>query len=173
MFEGDEHPFVISDLDTFVDVIGCAEGDKWLEKIEWDENDHFKVQLPTPKTMDFSDLRGWLVKDEGISKLYPRDSVVFCRPESNPDLIGNFDRVLVVRENDNGLFEITIREIAKYKDIVINLRSHARDPDQIRSFDLKPLRLGPGIKSMRIVGVVVASFALEPYRDPAPSPGWE
>lgn len=172
MFEEDEHSFITEDIENIVYVVGAAESGKWLEKINWDEEDQFKVEIPFKNVAQMGQVKGWLIRDIGIEKLYPHDSIVFCKTVTEISSIGNYDRVLVVRENQDGLLEITVREIAKYKDIIVNLRAHPVEPDPELSFDLKPPRLGPGIRSVHVIGVVVASFAFEPQRDPAPSPGW-
>lgn len=162
----DEHEFQPYDWGYNARVIGNVQAGQWVEAVAWEEPDQFSVKIPLPRNWpDNLKVEGFVVRGTSMDQLYPEGSVVFAigtianQIDPSPG-----DRVIVTREDRNGLFEVTIKEYVLDGSGRPWLWPKSTDPafqtplSLIGSSDSK-------IVQVTVTGIVVAAFALDrPYR---------
>lgn len=158
-----------------VPVIGEIQWGYWSEKIEWDQQDQFIVQIPTVSDWPAIEMAGFVVKDDSADNLYPEGSVVFAAvirgtiwPPSPPDLQSSAykagliapkhdDLVIVQRKDRERLVEHTIRQFYVNSEGETYLTSVASNP---KYTSWSPSR-AKAVSEPSIIGVIVASFRVD------------
>ena len=151
-----------ADDGMFVKVLGRAESGCWSEIAKFEPEDEFEVQLPGPKNwVDYS-IEGFVIADESMNRIYTKHSIVFVMSAGGPDEapVTPGDRVLVVRKNDHGLLETTVREFRVADDGKAWLWPISSHPLFQAPFSVDPTD-DDGIASVHIMGIVAAAFTLE------------
>lgn len=129
----------------------------WRAAIEWPEGDWQTFTGREDITADIEHRFGLKIVGDSMDEIYPDGSIVECvslfgRAEALPG-----KRVVVVRENDLGCFEATVKELVD-RDGELWLVPRSRNPAHVA------YRLNdeiPGIVETRITAVVVASYRPE------------
>jgi transcriptional regulator with XRE-family HTH domain len=158
-----------------VPVIGEIKWGYWSEKIEWDQQDQFIVQIPTVPDWPAIEMAGFVVKDDSADNLYPEGSVVFAAaipgtiwPPSPPDLQSSAykagliapkhdDLVIVQRKDRERLVEHTIRQFYVNSEDETYLTSVASNP---KYTSWSPSR-AKAVSEPSVIGVIVASFRID------------
>lgn len=130
----------------------------WREAFEWGEDDWLaftgRPDLSVPEQARF----GLRVHGESMNLLYPHGTIVECLAIGSAPTLSSGKRVVVVRENEAGEVEATVKEYVE-RDGETYLWPRSNHPD----FQ-QPWRIGdelPGITRMSIVAIVVASIRME------------
>jgi transcriptional regulator with XRE-family HTH domain len=158
-----------------VPVIGEIQWGYWSEKIEWDQQDQFIVQIPTVPDWPAVEMAGFVVKDDSADNLYPEGSVVFAAvipgtiwQPSPPDLQSSAykaglvapkhdDLVIIQRKDRERLVEHTIRQFYVSSEGETYLTSVASNP---KYTSWSPSR-AKAVSEPSIIGVIVASFRVD------------
>jgi transcriptional regulator with XRE-family HTH domain len=158
-----------------VPVVGEIHWGYWSDKIEWDQQDQFFIQIPTVPDWPAIEIAGFVVKDDSADNLYPQGSVVFAAvipgtvwPPSPPDLQSSAykpelitpnhdDLVIVQRKDRERLVEHTIRQFYVSSEGETYLTSVASNP---KYTSWSPSR-AKAVSEPRIIGVIVASFRVD------------
>ena len=107
----DDHPYVQSDLNMTVPVVGALQAGAFIEAATWAPEQQFTIQVPTPKNWPGYTAEGFVVKGTSMNRLFPEDSVVFAIPTiANQLEPSNGDKVIVQRKDKEGLVEVTLKE---------------------------------------------------------------
>ena len=166
----EEHPYSRSDWGKVVTVLGAIQWDHWSERIEWEQEDQFQVQIPTLPDWNSLEIFGFVVRDDSADQLYPKGSVVFASIEPIPGVSRLWDApfpatrfppehgdiVVVRRRRGDGLIELTVRQFYNNAQGDTYLTSVAADPRFV-SYQ----HLDENIEDPQIIGIVLASFRIE------------
>ena len=124
---GDPHPY--STYEQEVKVVGAVEAGQWEEAAQWPPDEHFRIELP-PDTR-FPDVRrfGLIVRGPSMNLLYPHDSIVICAKYIDLDEQPKHgQKVVVIRKDEHGLFEATVKEYVVDNDGDVWLRPKSDHP---------------------------------------------
>lgn len=161
----DAHQFSTSPHGSNAKVIGAVEANAWNENHQFDDSEIFEVLIPLPNDFIHTGLIGLVVRDNSCDPRYSKNSIVFITLISGYIRHGAY--VIVVRSDEKGLFETTLRETYINREGVVYLSLITDDPSistPLRVRDERH-RISDGydeIDANDIQGPVIASFVLEP-----------
>lgn len=94
-----------------VQVVGALAAGDWREALEWPHDDRYDVTAPLPPKYDSVPVQAFEVRGDSMNKMYPDGSIVYVAPiHSMPDSPRSGDIVAVMRRDDVGLIEATLKE---------------------------------------------------------------
>ena len=161
----ESHQFDTNPSGSDVKVIGLIKANEWRENHLFDDDEVFEVVIPLPSDFIHSGLEGFVVADKSCEPKYPENSVVFIMKNLGYVQHGRF--VVVVRSDEAGLCETTLRETYVNRDGVVYLSPVTDDPSISAALRVKDERhtISDGydeIDPLCIQGPVIASFIMEP-----------
>jgi transcriptional regulator with XRE-family HTH domain len=131
----------------------------WREALENPEDD-WEVFAGRPDVTASLDHRfGLRVTGDSMNEIYPDGTIIECVSTMGTAEIASGKRVVVLRENDLGKYEATVKELRIEPD-----GSHWLVPRSTNPAFQRPYRVGenePGILETRVIAVVVASYRPE------------
>lgn len=148
-----------------VAIVGAVQAGHWSEAVEWPHDDKYALLLPLPKAWKDIDFQGFLVRGSSMNRLYPEGSVVVAAPTIINQLDPfSGDKVVVQRQNESGLYEVTLKQLEITPDGIGWLWPRSTDPEH-----QTPLKFQGTIDLNRhddrpdtvITGIVFACFKLE------------
>lgn len=142
---------------TAVTVGGHVQAGDFREAVEWDEADRYLVDVPVPERFR-RQARALEVRGPSMRDLYREGSVVVWVPMLDARPPRDRDRVIVYREDVNGLIEATVKEL-RYEDGQEWLWPRSDHPAHQQP--INPREPGDGIERVEIVGLVVGSYQPE------------
>jgi transcriptional regulator with XRE-family HTH domain len=183
----EEHPYRSSDAGREVAVLAAIEWDHWSERVEWDEHDRFITRIPTLDAWSDLVIIGFVVRDDSVDLIYPKDSVVFAAilpngswkppsPYNTPDPWGldatwravtplHGDLVIVLRRSPGGLVELTAKKYYVAQDGGVHLTPLSENPKFafLAGPPNKPKYEPPTSypAGPEIIGIVVGSFTVD------------
>lgn len=161
----DAHQFSTNPHGSNAKVIGAIEANAWKENHQFDDSDIFEVTIPLPNDFIHTGLVGLVIRDDSCEPKYPKNSIVFIT--INSGYMQHDAYVVVVRSDENGFFEQTLRETYINRDGVVYLSPITDDPSISMPLRVRDKRhqISDGydeIDAGDIQGPVIASFVLEP-----------
>lgn len=158
--EEDEHRLAGEGWHPPTRVIGAVQAGQWVESVEWDEDQQFDVIMPFPRAWPEFPTYGFLVRGSSMNLLYPEGSVVVAVPtivsgiDPKPG-----DRVVVQRRDDQGLYEVTVKEFTRDSQGRVWLWPRSDDPEWQGPID--PRDGADKRAEILVTGIIVASLRLE------------
>ena len=159
------HEFTTRSSGDSVTVVGSIKANEWIETHLFDEEERFEVGIPLPKDFIHTGLQGFIVRDNSCEPRYPENSIVFINLSAG--YINHNSYVVVVRNDDRGLCETTLRMVYVNRDGVVYLSPVTDDPSISTTLRVKDPKhnITDGydeVDALCIQGFVIASFAMEP-----------
>ncbi len=154
--------FVISNvapLGPTLRVKGIVAAGVWREALELPEDDWASFTGRPDITANMEHRFGLRVEGDSMNEVYPHGTVVECVSVMGRAEIVSGKRVIVLRENDRGDFEATVKELLIEDD-----GTHWLIPRSTNPAFQSPIRMGqrePGIVETRIIALVVGSYRPE------------
>lgn len=171
-FDEADHPYKSADWGERVSVRGSLETGRWLSQLWWDEDQFFDLRIPTKEEWPKFDyhLTGWILSDESFNRVYAKGSIVIAlNLSADTDFHHRSgDKVIALRLRDDGARELTLRQYNVMSDGSRWLWPASNDPRFHEPFPLVQESVFDSSKEIvltSIIGVVVASYSLEP-QDP-------
>lgn len=94
-----------------VRVIGELAAGSFREAVEWTHDEQYDVAVMLPHKYDSTPLQGFVVRGDSMNLLYPDGSIVYVAPlHAFPEAPKNGQIVMVMRRDQNGLTEATLKE---------------------------------------------------------------
>lgn len=139
-------------------LVGQVQAGAWKEAIE--DTEARWVDTPLPAEFDDVDVQAFEVTGSSMNKVYPDGTVVYVASVQSYRAPESDDRVLVLRQNKDGLYEATLKELIIGEDGQKWLWPRSYDPQH-----QAPLEYIEGSDGdIQIRGVVVASLIVESNR---------
>lgn len=140
-------------------VKGAVAAGVWREAMEWPQEDwevfHGRADLTVPLEMRF----GLRVEGDSMNERYPHGTIVDCVSLQGGAELVSEKNVVVMRKNDRGECEATVKEYLVDADGVEWLVPRSYNPAFQRPIKLKEPE--PGIEEVRVIAVVVGSYRPE------------
>lgn len=156
----EEHQFRRPEWPGTTRVIGAVQAGKWIESIEWDQLEQFAILVPLPNNWPELETVGFEVRGSSMNLLYPEGSIVVVVPTISSGIHPRHgDRVIVQRQDERGLFEVTLKEYAIDAQGNAWLWPRSDDPDHWNP--IRPEGEAETGDEILITGIVVASFRVE------------
>lgn len=140
-------------------VVGAVQAGAWVEAVEWEADDQFRVMLPERRELEDLPLFGFLVRGQSMNEIFPDGSIVVAirSYEKYPPRDGDF--VVVERIRHDAMVEATIKEYQLDKAGSPWLWPRSDSPEH-----QSPINLASDdgeIAEIRIIGIVLASVRFE------------
>lgn len=139
-------------------VCGELAAGRWVEAIEWPEEDKYEVSVALPENLSSVPLQGFVVRGDSMDRRYPDGSIVYVAPiRSVPGAPKNGDDVMVMRFDSSGTVEGTLKEYCLDINNKAWLWPRSTSPEHQAPLEYEKKRRGI-IEEVRITGVVMAAL---------------
>ena len=142
-------------------LVGSVQAGAWKEAIE--DSEQRWVDTPLPAEFDNVDVQAFEVTGSSMNKIYPEGTVVYVASVHSYRAPEDEDRVLIIRRNEAGLYEATLKEYIVGEDGQKWLWPRSYDPQH--QAPLEYIKGSDG-EDITIKGIVVASLIVEAKRKP-------
>lgn len=130
----------------------------WREAFEWPEGEWLSFSGRADLDLDPQHRFGLRVRGESMNLVYPHGTIVECAQIGLGVALEPGRRVVVVREDEGGCLEATVKEYVA-RDGINWLWPRSSHPDFQQPWNLE--EPGEGIVRISVVGIVVASIRPE------------
>ncbi|HRQ60015.1 MAG TPA: S24 family peptidase [Alphaproteobacteria bacterium] len=148
---------VLPEDSMLVEIHGAVKAGKWTRAVKWDQKD-WKYIL-APKDTQHSFVYALRVMGDDMALVYPPECTVilYVPYEHYKNQIGNGDHVVVQRDDGNGQFEVTVKEVSISDDgrIMLEPRSNNLDYKAIQLYKTDGAPTYYGTEDLKITGVVL------------------
>lgn len=151
---------VLPEDSMLVEIHGSAQAGKWARSVKWEQKDWQYLLVPRDSEHPF--VYALRVMGDDMAQIYPPQStvVLYVPYEHYRKEIGSGDHVIVHRNDGNGQFEITIKEvnISENGRILLEPRSSNLDYTPIELYKTDGAPTYYGTENLKITGVVLRAM---------------
>jgi len=144
-----------------IPVVGALQAGQWRDAVAYPEDDQRWIEAPLPPEFQRYDIQAFDLVGPSMNRVYPDGTIVYIASTQSYRAPENTDRVLVIRRNNLGLVEATLKEYVVGEDGKKWLWPRSHHPEHQAPLEYVK---GSDGDEITVTGIVVAALVLERSR---------